>query len=151
MDREVYETSVGKGIVFTSVGKGIVFSTPHTYITTAFGGDPKFVECAEDGLSIIDGCSDLRVCVLSGTRQFDQLVLQLPTRQIFGIPSYAAAYDAFVNNTCNVIIAAFLELCTRMSAANYSGDFVFSQDSNRFGLEPWLPQQVQMISNGLVS
>lgn len=130
MDREVYEASVGKGITF---------GTPHSFITLAFGGDPKFVECAEDSVNIVDECSDLRICVDGGTRQFDELVLQLPRRQIVDAPSYAAAYDKFMNNTCNVFIAAsFLEFKARMAAANFTGDFTIS-DASRIGLEPLAP------------
>ena len=130
MAREVYQASLGGGVAF---------GTPHSFITLAFGGHPKFVRCAEDRVNVADECSDLRICVLSGTRQNDELVLQIPRRKIVDVPSYATAYDAFMNNSCNVLIAAsFLDFYARMAAANFTGEFIVSNGS-RIGLEPIAP------------
>jgi len=119
MDRDVY---------LDDLGTGLSFSTPYFYFRTAFGGDPKYVACAENGLQTTDECAGLKVCVHMGTRHYEMLALQLPKTQLTGLPMHGVIYDRFIDGTCNVILSSTVEL----NAIVFILDVMYGQGDSNF-------------------
>jgi ABC-type amino acid transport substrate-binding protein len=130
MDRDVHKTDLGTGLSF---------SVPYLYFTTAFGGDPKYVACAENGLQTTGECADMKICVTNGTLIYDLLALQLPKTYLVETSISAEIFNAFVDGKCNVILGASVQLnvllyIMDMVFASTGVNFVIGQDT--FTKEP---------------
>mmetsp|Transcript_27567 Transcript_27567/g.41951 ORF Transcript_27567/g.41951 Transcript_27567/m.41951 type:complete len:1171 (+) Transcript_27567:85-3597(+) len=101
---------------------GLVFSSPYFYHSTSFGGDPKFVSCAEEGFKIMDEeCNDLKVCVLSATRIPAMLDPLIPQTNLIGCTDWNDLFDSFVEGRCNVVLAPEIRiLLMRVKNSDYS-------------------------------
>lgn len=80
------------------------FSRPYLYDSLMFGGDPTFVDCAEQA-NTTGACAALRVCAVHSTTHMDSLLTLLPPDAIVSAPSLSTLYHSFVqgNGICNVI------------------------------------------------
>lgn len=89
-----------------NTGSAFTFSTPYMYDGMKVAGDPFFVQCAENNLKHIEECSDLKICVHSGSTHITTLSKLLPERYI--VPSNFLSGKRFVmeqlaTGTCNVV------------------------------------------------
>jgi len=105
-----------------NIQSGLVFSSPYFYYSTSFGGDPKFVSCAEEGFTKLDEeCNDLKLCVLSGTRIPALLDPFIPQTNLIGCTNWNDLFDSFVEGRCNVVVAPEVRiLLMRVKNSAYS-------------------------------
>lgn len=115
MDREVY---------IPAMDNRLAFSAPYSFYTVGFGGDPKYLACAENGLRQIDECDGIRICVQNATRQWGIIRTELPAYKIINITHNTEAYDKFYHGQCNVVLgSSWVEITERLRNANYIGEF----------------------------
>jgi ABC-type amino acid transport substrate-binding protein len=114
--------------------RGLDFSTPYAYTSDTILGERAYVECIEDGFNVIgDLCSQVKICLKEGLRNIDTISLMVPQQHILVLPEISTIVDAFLNQTCNVLIGGhFLESMVK----TYTGDLVVSEQSGPGGIEP---------------
>ncbi|CAB9505458.1 extracellular solute-binding protein [Seminavis robusta] len=97
MEREVFETS-------QQTKSGFSFSMPYLYGGLRVGGDPFFVDCAEDNFRNWNECSDLKVCVdATNADDMDVLAHHLPQSHIVPYDTEDLRHD-ILGRDCNVIV-----------------------------------------------
>eukprot|EP00547_Thalassionema_nitzschioides_P000096 CAMPEP_0194210154 /NCGR_PEP_ID=MMETSP0156-20130528/8050_1 /TAXON_ID=33649 /ORGANISM="Thalassionema nitzschioides, Strain L26-B" /LENGTH=1146 /DNA_ID=CAMNT_0038937467 /DNA_START=37 /DNA_END=3477 /DNA_ORIENTATION=- len=131
MERDVNEKSTQTGFTFT---------VPYLYDGLGFGGDPKWVDCA-DRLDYhhMNGCRELRICVDSDSSHEFKLRSELfPDSVIISTATNKEVLENIISGMCNVVAgeSAFLSHFgdMRLETANYTGEYVIG--NNMFSKEP---------------
>ena len=94
--------TTGRDLHERTSGLGFAFSIPHHYGGVSFGGNPFFVQCADD-LNTQGDCSGLQVCAAPGTTHTAFAEAMLPAAHIL-ILSVNDFPTAFETGRCNVIV-----------------------------------------------
>jgi hypothetical protein len=83
---------------------GFSLTSPYYYFGTIFAGAPDYVQCAEQGETLLSICLHLKVCVLQGsptipivTNHFDD------EAAIIRMPDLGSVYMGFISGECNTI------------------------------------------------
>ena len=87
------------GFVFpyqATTGAGFSFSAPYLYDGLVFGGDPFYVECA-DNLTNVDNCSAIAICAVDGTTHVAEITALAPNITVVSVTSSDNLYRQFIN------------------------------------------------------
>ena len=103
------------------------FSVPYVYSGTAFAGMPEYVDCADRGDTLVGICSDLAVCVSSGTTTSKVVRLHLGGSNIAEGANLELTnqYEGLGNGDCNVVAADEINLNETLAReVGYTGPYV---------------------------